>query len=94
MTKTILNDDEVLYVLMSFGVLYNADSGINLDKKQKKVFKKAKSEVKKRLMLFAFRYKNQAEKAMKRYKSMTEEERSTFYKSFEISENLKKEFKI
>lgn len=91
---TLLTDDEVLYALMSYGVLYNLDKGADLDKKQRKAFKKKKSDTYKHLVLFAFRYQNQAEKAMKRYKSMSDEERSTFYKSFEISENLKKEFKI
>lgn len=37
---TVLTDDEVLYVLMSYGVLYNLDKGTDFDKKQRKAFKK------------------------------------------------------
>ena len=75
--------DDVLFVCMTFGVLYNKA----LDKKDKGVARK----VKRRLSSFVMRHVSLCRLAADRYKTMTEDARSEFLHSYKPAEDLIKE---
>lgn len=90
MAKLDLSVEDCMYVLMSYGALINtpvptADGG------NRKLTIRERGKIKRQMFRFACRYRKLCESAAKKFRVMTDVEKTEFFKSYVISEELKKE---
>lgn len=90
MAKLDLSVEDCMYVLMSLGALYNTPvptaNGDN-----RKLTIRERGKIKRQMFKFACKYRKLCEDASKKFRVMTDIEKTHFFETYEVSEELKKE---
>lgn len=80
--KNFMTVDDALFICMSLGAAYNLGE------------KRLRGKAKRRLLKFCFFNKDLCELAADKYKTMTDDARSEFFSSYQLSEEFSKEIKL